>query len=126
VESSRAIAPDAAEAGERLVPAADTLDAIRRTGDKGDLQEAVRACSEYLRRVPDSADGHFLLGVLQGALGLRDAAESALRRAVYLAPNHADALVHLALMHDARGDAAGAARLRARGARAQPVSEGDA
>ena len=117
---------DVSRPGGRPVPGADALDAIRRTGDKGDLQEAVLACSEYLRRVPDSADGHFLLGVLQGAMGHRDAAETALRRAVYLAPDHAEALVHLALMHDARGDAAGAARLRARGARVQPTREGDA
>ena len=103
--------------------AGDVLDAIRLKGDKGDLDQAVLACTDYVKHVPDSADGHFLLGVLQGAMGHPHAAETALRRAVYLRPDHPDALVHLALAHEARGDAAGAARLRARGARTRRVKE---
>ena len=75
----------------------------------------MRACREYVRRVPDSADGYFLLGVLESAAGRPQAAEDAFRRALYLEHDHADALMHLAMTHEGRGDTAGAARLRERG-----------
>jgi chemotaxis protein methyltransferase WspC len=94
------------------------LDEVRQIGDQGRVPEAIEACVDYLRRAPDSADGHFLLGVLHGAVGHRRASEAALRRAVYLDPQHAEALVHLALAHEAKGEAAVAARLRAHGHRA--------
>jgi chemotaxis protein methyltransferase WspC len=97
--------------------AAPTLERIRQLGDEGRMEEAIQACRDYVRRVPDSADGYFLLGVLCGALGHDYAAETALRRALYLEPDHAAALVHLALTHDAKGDTATAARLRERASR---------
>ena len=94
---------------------ASTLDRIREIGDRGRVEEAMRACRDYVRRIPDSADGYFLLGVLESAAGRPQAAEDAFRRALYLEHDHADALMHLALTYEARGDAAGAARLRERG-----------
>lgn len=94
-----------------------TLERIRELGDVGRTEDAILACREHLRRTPDSADGYFLLGVLYGVLRRNDAAATALRRALYLDPGHAAALVHLALAHDASGDRASAARLRGRAAR---------
>jgi chemotaxis protein methyltransferase WspC len=91
-----------------------TLETIRKLGDAGRTQEAIQQCRDYVRRVPDSADGYFLLGVLCGAMKNDADAETALRRALYLEPNHAGALVHLSLNHHAKGDTATAARLRAR------------
>ena len=104
---------------------AATLDRIREIGDRGRVEEAMRACRDYVRRVPDSADGYFLLGVLQSAAGRPQAAEDAFRRALYLEHDHTDALMHLALTREARGDAAGAARLRERGGpRKRPPEKG--
>jgi chemotaxis protein methyltransferase WspC len=96
-----------------------TLEQIRQLGDEGRTEEAILACREYVRRVPDSADAYFLLGVLCGALGQDDAATTAFRRALYLEPDHQAALLHLALAHDAGGDVTSAARLRARASRTQ-------
>lgn len=95
-----------------------SLQRIRSLADAGQTEEAMQACRNYVRRVPDSADGYFLLGLLCSALKDDHAAERALRRALYLEPNHAGALMHLALIHDSKHETAAAARLRARANRA--------
>ncbi|MGD0965293.1 MAG: CheR family methyltransferase [Candidatus Acidiferrales bacterium] len=89
----------------------------RQMGDAGELQDALRLCREHLQRVPDSAEGHFLLGVLHDALGHQDLAVRSFRKVLYLNPTHRDALLHLALKQEARGDGSGAALLRARARR---------
>jgi chemotaxis protein methyltransferase WspC len=95
-------------------PIAPTLETIRKLGDAGRTEEAIQQCRNYVRRVPDSADGYFLLGVLCGAMKNDSEAETALRRALYLEPDHAGALMHLSHNHHAKGDTLTAARLRAR------------
>ncbi len=107
----------AAAKAARSLQTEPTLQRIRVLGDAGHMEEAILACRNYVRRVPDSADGYFLLGVLCSALKDDPAAENALRRALYLQPDHAGALMHLALILDARNDSATAARLRARASR---------
>jgi chemotaxis protein methyltransferase WspC len=94
----------------------------RRLGDAGQIDEAIRICTEYLLRVPGSADGHFLLGVLHDALGRSELAAVSFRKALYLDPNHREALLHLALKKEARGDGSGAALLRARARRSEDIS----
>jgi chemotaxis protein methyltransferase WspC len=75
-----------------------------------------------LQRVPDSAEGYFLLGVLHDALGHVDLAVRSFRKVLYLDPTHREALLHLALKQEARGDGPGAALLRARARRAEDLS----
>ena len=122
---SRVARPAPASTAAAPPPLVDaTLERIRQLGDQGRTEEAILACRDYVRRVPDSADAYFLLGVLSGALGRRQAATTALRRALYLEPDHAAALLHLALASDASGDAASAARLRARAERSRAAGKG--
>jgi chemotaxis protein methyltransferase WspC len=52
----------------------------------------------------------------------QDAAES-YRKALYLEPDHVEALMHLALLTENQGDAAAAGRLRERARRADRISE---
>jgi chemotaxis protein methyltransferase WspC len=94
----------------------------RQFGDAGQLNEALRVCSEYLERVPDSAEGHFLAGVIHDALGHPEMAIDSFRKVLYLDPNHREALLHLALKREASGDGSGAALLRARARRAADLS----
>lgn len=82
-----------------------TIQQIRDLGDAGRHHDAILACRAFLQRVPDSADAYFLLGLLCGALGQDEAAATALRRTLYLQPDHPAALVHLALAQGT-GDAA--------------------
>lgn len=90
------------------------LQQIRDLGDRGHVDAALQACSALVRRDAASAEGYYLLGVLLSASGNEVEAENALRRAVYLDPNHDAALEHLALAQEAKGNAASAQRLRAR------------
>ena len=104
-------------AGELTEPS--HLVMARRLGDTGHLHEALRVCTEYLQQAPDSAEGHFLFGVLQDALGRSEIAVDCFRKALYLDPLHPEALLYMALKREALGDDAGAALLRERARRAQ-------
>jgi chemotaxis protein methyltransferase WspC len=122
---SATIAPVLAANAAVVAALEDELSALtvaRRLGDAGQIDEAIRICSEYLQGVPGSADGHFLLGVLHDALGRSELAADSFRKALYLDPNHREALLHLALKKEARGDGSGAALLRARARRSEDVS----
>lgn len=103
-------------------PQRSQLTIARELGDAGRLHEALRVCGDYLDLVPDSAEGHFLFGVIHDALGHSELAVASFRKALYLDPAHREALLHLALKREAAGDGAGAALLRARARRAPIVS----
>jgi chemotaxis protein methyltransferase WspC len=103
-------------------PERSQLTIARELGDAGRLHEALRVCGDYLDTVPDSAEGHFLSGVIHDALGHSELAVASFRKALYLDPVHREALLHLALKREAAGDGAGAALLRARAQRAPIVS----
>jgi chemotaxis protein methyltransferase WspC len=89
------------------------LTLARRLADAGRLDDALAA----LRQAPPSADAYSLLGVVQQARGDRAAASEAFRKALYLAPDHAEALTHTMLLAAEGGDADRAAALRERLAR---------
>lgn len=84
------------------------LEDISRIADQGQLAEAERACATYLLESEPTADVLLLLGIIRDAGG--DAAEAAdyYRKALYLDPNHAQVLLHLALLLEKQGDIAGA------------------
>jgi chemotaxis protein methyltransferase WspC len=135
VPQPRSADPPVAAAPARAIPSASTalasvepdsaLARARQLADAGHLQEALRVCGEYLDRVPDSADGHFLMGVLHDAEGRWRLALPSFRRALYLNPSHLEALHHLALKREASGDRMGAALLRARARRAGDVARSE-
>jgi chemotaxis protein methyltransferase WspC len=124
----RRAAPPAAAGPSPETPSASTrppsvepesaLVRARQLADAGHLPEALRLCSEHLARVPDSAEGHFLMGVLHDAEGRWRLALPAFRKALYLNPSHLGALQHLALKYETSGDQTSAALLRARARRA--------
>jgi len=66
-----------------------------------------------------SAQAYVLLGLIRQAAGNAEQAEHCFGRAVYLQPDHYEALVHLALLMEHRGDRAMAAVLRQRAQRAR-------
>lgn len=120
------ISPSAAGDGSPLEAEPSPLTLARQLGNSGQVQDALKLCRQYLGRVPDSADAHFLFGVLHNALGHTELAVSSFRKALYLDPNHRDALLHLALKREAVGDKSGAALLRARAlAQADPRESGE-
>ena len=90
------------------------LENARALADGGQLKEARVACEELIRAQKELPGAYSLLGVLHQAEGrLSEAAES-FRRALYLEPNHLEALTHAIVLCETRGDATQAVAFRKR------------
>lgn len=104
-------------------PHATPLESARQLADLGRLQEAREICEAHLAKPAERAEAYFLMGVIHASKGDDQAAEQALRRALYLEPRHYEALVHLALVLQRAGDDEGARRVRQRAERACPPEQ---
>ena len=93
------------------------IDRARRLADQGHLAEAAAHCEAYLRQHGPSAEVFHLLGLVRDASGNAEDAAHQYRKALYLEPDHHEALIHLALLLRKRGDEAGAQRLQRRASR---------
>jgi chemotaxis protein methyltransferase WspC len=93
------------------------LEEARAAADGGRLDEAGRLCEVLVRLRPPSADAVCLLGVVRQAQGQADEAERWFHQALYLDPGCHEALVHLALLAERRGDREQAAHYRRRAGR---------
>jgi chemotaxis protein methyltransferase WspC len=105
--------PPSPAAGE----AATLLDSIRRLGNEGKSAEAKMACEQYLKRYEPVAPVFYWLGLLAEVEGDALGAQGFYRKALYLQPQHPEALAQLAALLSAQGDSAGARRLQERAAR---------
>jgi chemotaxis protein methyltransferase WspC len=97
--------------------AAPSLEMVRVLADEGRLEEAACSCERVLERQGPSSEGYYLLGLVRDALGNTNDAIASYRKAIYLKPDHAEGLLHLALLTEAQGDTAAAERLRQRARR---------
>ncbi len=82
--------------------------------DQGRYHEATKLLRAHLGRGTLDAGAHFLLGIIHQAAGDRVAAEAELTKAVYLNPEHDEALLALALLARRKGDMAAEALYRRR------------
>jgi chemotaxis protein methyltransferase WspC len=96
------------------------IDEAVRLADEGRLVEAASVCEDYLRRQGPSADGLYLLGLVHDGTGHPSEAITCYRKALYLEPRHADALVHLALLMEQQGQHVEARLLLNRASRLSP------
>jgi chemotaxis protein methyltransferase WspC len=121
IGSPAAIAPRATSgmAMTNPGPAAkpDLLKQAHALADTGALFEAANMTRGYLAAHPASADAYYLLGVIADAQGEQTEARGFYKRALYLDPEHGEALTHLAAVLGLEGDRAGAQLLLARAAR---------
>jgi chemotaxis protein methyltransferase WspC len=115
--------------GEKDRPAAQTrhepkskssFEAARQLADQGRLPEAAAMCEQLLVEDAVNAEVYCLLGAVLHGLGNLRHAEECFNRAVYLDERCYDAVVHLSLIKEHRGDSAGAEVLRRRAARIRP------
>jgi chemotaxis protein methyltransferase WspC len=90
------------------------LERARRLADNGDIAAARIVCETALANSAPTADLLYLLGVIDLAAGRSAEAAEAFRKALYLAPDHAEALTHMAVLCDQRGDGDQAAGFRRR------------
>lgn len=103
--------------------ASELLAGIARLANAGASEQARSECQRYLSQYPPSAQVYYWLGLLSDTEGDAQQALSHYRKALYLEPQHPEALVHLAALLAAQGDLAGARRLQERAARAGRESE---
>jgi chemotaxis protein methyltransferase WspC len=97
-------------------PPPTTADA-RSLANAGRLDEARKVCEQLIRTGPPSPDLFALLGVVHLAAGRWPDAADALRKALYLDPDHHEALTHMVVVHEHRGEREPASALRRRLAR---------
>lgn len=90
------------------------LQTAQELADRGRLDEAARLCKTYLEHHPTSEKAYFLWGEVYQAMGESEQAEQCFQKAIYLEPNYREALIHLTLLKEQRGDRAGAAVLHQR------------
>lgn len=98
------------------------LEVARQLADGGKLVEAVAICENHLRQEGPSAEAYYLLGLVGDAAGDARAVEF-YRKALYLEPDHHEALLHLALLLEKNGDPDSCAAARKYKRRAERVSK---
>lgn len=72
--------------------------------DQGHLSEAIQLCQEHIQQNKVSVEGYVLLGQIQQAMGNNQESLLCFQKAIYLQPNHREALTHLALLQESEGD----------------------
>lgn len=92
----------------------DDLGLARLLADRGELAAAAALCRRHLETNRRSAEAYFLLGLVGAAERRVEEARAFFQKALYLEPDHAACLTHLALIHEQLGDAARAALYRQR------------
>jgi chemotaxis protein methyltransferase WspC len=116
-QPERVAAPNSVAADEHW------MEQAHRLANQGELAQALEYCQQNSRRQPASAETYHLIGLLHDAAGrVREAAEH-YRKALYLDPQHSEALVHLAVALQKQGDALGAQRLLERANRRLSASK---
>jgi chemotaxis protein methyltransferase WspC len=103
--------PQSTPAEQIIAATGDWIEQAQLLANQGKLAEALELCELKLRSQPASAETFHLMGLLHEAAGrVREAAEH-YRKALYLDPQHLEALVHLAVALQKEGDEHGAQRL---------------
>ena len=99
--------------------AAALLANIAALANEGRGAEAKAACELYLRNHEPVAQVFYWMGLLSDVAGSGLQAQGFYRKALYLDPQHPEALMHLAALLHSQGDTAGARRLQDRAARSE-------
>ena len=122
--SLRAVPTTMSRADGAVVPdAAELLADAERLANAGEIAAARRQCETFVRRKGGDVRAFYLLGLIEDAAGNNGGAMEHYRRALYLEPDHQEALVHLAMLLERVGDADGARRLFGRAKRAAARSK---
>lgn len=93
------------------VAAMDIWAEVASLANAGRTDEARQRCEQHLQDSGPSATAYYWLGLLSDSSGHSDQACDYYRKAVYLEPNHREALAHLAAHLKSQGDLVGAQRL---------------
>jgi chemotaxis protein methyltransferase WspC len=128
---SRPFSSAVANPNPNLPPARPASDAatllahIAALANEGKSADARAACEQYLDSHEPVAQVFYWLGLLSDVAGSALQAQGFYRKALYLDPQHAEALVHLAALLASQGDVAGARRLQERAARSGRAADSE-
>jgi len=110
---------DARPAPVHVAPVeAKDLKRARKLADEGKLQEAQQICEAHVGQFGPGAEAFYLLGLVADARGEAVALEL-YRKAIYLEPDHYEALLQVSLLLEKMGDRDGAKSYRRRAERAR-------
>jgi chemotaxis protein methyltransferase WspC len=111
--------PQGGREAERTIPDSviSLLDRASSLADSGQYLEARALVEQILSTDNSSARAYFLLGMIEQAAGLRQRAEEHYLKAIYLDPQHDEALLALALLARRKGDVAAESSYRRRAER---------
>lgn len=98
---------------------------IAALANEGKSLDARAACESYLRSHEPVAQVFYWLGLLSDVAGRALEAQGFYRKALYLEPQHPDALMQLAALLQSQGDTAGARRLQDRAARSERAADSE-
>ncbi|PTU01666.1 chemotaxis protein CheR [Pseudomonas sp. HMWF031] len=119
------VAPTAHTAKTDGADAATLLANIASLANEGKSAQARAACESYLRSHEPVAQVFYWLGLLSDVAGSVLEAQGFYRKALYLEPQHPDALMHLAALLQSQGDTVGARRLQDRAARSERAADSE-
>jgi chemotaxis protein methyltransferase WspC len=119
------VAPMPAAAKKPDSDTAGLLANIAALANEGKTAQARVACESYLRSHEPVAQVFCWLGLLSDVAGNALEAQGFYRKALYLEPQHPEALMHLAALLQAQGDTAGARRLQERAARSGRAADSE-
>jgi len=102
----------------------DFLTRARASADRGELVQAAAFCEQQLRHAGPNAEVYYLQGLISDAQKNGATALQLYRKAIYLQPDHREALLHLAALLAAQGDTDAALRLQQRAERTR-LTAGD-
>jgi len=94
----------------------ENLERATRLANAGRLSAAEEECGRTIQADKRNAQAHFLMGLIREAQDDNGRAEECFSRAIYLVPDFAEAILHLAVLKEQCGDNAGADLLRRRAA----------
>lgn len=95
---------ESSEKESSLIMPKISLISVERLANQRKYEEAIKLCETYLRQKPESSDAYYLLGLVKDLNGDPQAADIALRKSIYLNPNHEQALILASLLAEKRGD----------------------
>jgi len=81
-----------------------SLRTAERLINEGQIEQAMQHCEAYLQQSPNSAHAYYMMGLIKNTLDCGAEAEELLRKAIYLDPNHEQALQLCGVLANKRGD----------------------
>lgn len=117
------IKPVSVPQGEPTKDFNEGIEYIKDLADQGEFTKSKKLCLIYIDKHLVDAEGYYLLGLICHARKEIEEAEAAFKKAVYLNPEHSEALFYLSLIEEGKGNLQQANIYRERAVRVEKSNE---